>query len=164
VEGAAVLAAEAAGQLTHLDAEVLRAAAEAVDDPGISVVAAALRAAELGATAMHDPTEGGLAAGLHELASASQVGLDVEGGAIAWYEPGVAVCRALDCDPWATLASGCVLATFPAGSAEAAAATLTSEGHPAAVIGRVVTETGVRVDGAPLAWPARDELARRADG
>jgi hydrogenase expression/formation protein HypE len=161
VEGAAVLAAEAAGQLTHLDAEVVRAAAGAAADPGISVVAAALRAAELGATAMHDPTEGGLAAGLHELASASQVGLDVEAHAIAWYEPGVAVCRALDCDPWATLASGCVLATFPAVTAEAVTATLAEEGHPAAVIGRVTAGDGVRVDGAPLPWPARDELARR---
>ena len=164
VEGAAVLAAEAAGQLTHLDAEVLRAAAGAVDDPGISVVGAALRAAELGATAMHDPTEGGLAAGLHELASAAQVRLDVDARAIAWYEPGVAVCRALDCDPWATLASGCVLATFPAASADEVAATLTGEGYPATVIGRVVADSGVNVDGAPLAWPARDELARRLDG
>jgi hydrogenase expression/formation protein HypE len=161
VEGAAVLAAEAADELTHLDAEVLRAASGAADEPGISVVPAALRAAGLGATAMHDPTEGGLAAGLHELAGASQVGIDVEAGAIAWYEPGVAVCRALDLDPWATLASGCVLATFPASSAEAAAATLSDEGHPASVIGRVAATHGVRVDGAPLGWPARDELARR---
>ena len=161
VEGAAVLAAEAADELAHLDAEVLRAAAGAVDDPGISVVTAALRAAELGATAMHDPTEGGLAAGLHELASASRVALELDGDVVSWFAPGLAVCHALACDPWATLASGCVLAAFPAGVADAAVSTLTAEGHPASVIGRLVAGEGVQVDGAPLPWPARDELARR---
>jgi hydrogenase expression/formation protein HypE len=111
---------------------------------------------------MHDPTEGGIAAGLHELASASRVGLDIDAHAVAWYEPGVAVCRALDCDPWATLASGCVLATVPAGTADAVTTTLIGEGYVATAIGRVTAGEGVRVDDVPLPWPARDELARRS--
>src|SRR5262249_34990755 len=68
VEGAVVLAsADVAG----VDAAVFAAARNALTEPGISVVDAALAATELGATAMHDPTEGGLAAGLCELAVAS---------------------------------------------------------------------------------------------
>lgn len=74
-----MLAAEAADELAHLDDQVLRGAADAVDDPGISVIAAALRAAGLGATAMHDPTEGSLAARFHELASASGGALELDG-------------------------------------------------------------------------------------
>jgi hydrogenase maturation factor len=73
VEGAAVLAAEAADRLEALDPDALRAARDAAREPGLSVVAPALLAAELGASALHDPTEGGLATGLHELAEASGV-------------------------------------------------------------------------------------------
>lgn len=163
VEGAAVLAGEAGELLVGLDAEQLAAATAAVDDPGISVVSAALRAAELGATAMHDPTEGGLAAGLHELARASGTGLDIDGSAISWFAPGLAVCEELGCDPWATIASGCLLATFPAGEADGAVRALVRDGHAAAVIGEVVGAVGVRVDGAELAWPERDEVARRLE-
>ena len=163
VEGAAVLAAEHAARLGGLDDEVLRAATAAAHDPGIGIVAPALRAARLGATAMHDPTEGGLAAGLHELAHASNVALDLDGSALLWFEPGVEVCRRLGCDPWATLASGCVLATFAASQAQPAVEDLIAEGHQAAVIGRVSTGRGVRVDGRSLVWPDRDEVSRLGD-
>lgn len=161
VEGAAVLAAEETDALTGLEPGLLDAASAAVDDPGISVVGPALRAADLGASAMHDPTEGGLAAGLHEFAEASGVALELEGGAVAWFAPGVAVCEELGCDPWATLASGCLLATFPAGVADDAVAALTRDGHSAVKIGRAVDGRGVEVDGVRLPWPDRDELARR---
>ena len=70
VEGAAVLASEAADRLGDLDATVLQAARSALSDPGISVVDAALLATEQGAVAMHDPTEGGLATGLSCFAAA----------------------------------------------------------------------------------------------
>lgn len=161
VEGAAVLAAEQPDHLGALDPVELAAADGALDDPGISVVAAALRAAALGATAMHDPTEGGLAAGLHELAHASQVALRVDGAAIAWFAPGLAVCRQLDCDPWATLASGCLLATLPADVAQGALDTLRREGFAAAAIGAVESGRGVHVGSRALPWPDRDEVARR---
>lgn len=163
VEGAAVLAAGGHHRLTGVTPAELAAAARAADDPGISVVAAALRAAELGATAMHDPTEGGLAAGLHELAAAADVSLSLEGAAIAWFAPGQAVCRALGADPWATLASGCLLATFPAEGAEAAVTELRRSGHPAVRIGTVEHGAGVQVNGAPLPYPESDEVARLLD-
>jgi hydrogenase expression/formation protein HypE len=164
VEGAAVLAAEAADLLAGLPPGQLEAAAGAVEDPGISVVAPALRAAELGASAMHDPTEGGLAAGLHELAEASRVALAVDPDAIAWFGPGTAVCEELGCDPWSTLASGCLLATFPARVAHRAVDLLVRDGHAAVAVGRVEEGRGVRVGGNRLARPERDELARRLEG
>lgn len=161
VEGAAVLAVEAAGRLGGVDAALRRAAEEAVDDPGVCVVEAALAAAELGATSLHDPTEGGLAAGLHEMARASGTALRVDTGAVRWFAPGVAVCRALGADPWATLASGAVLATFPD---PGAAGELTRLGHPASVIGTVEAGSGVTDRfGRPVLWPDRDEVARVLD-
>jgi len=120
VEGAAVLAQEAAGRLGGMDTTMLAAAGAAFDRPGISVVEPALLAARLGATALHDPTEGGLAAGLHELADASGVRIRIDRRAVLWFEPGLAVCRALGADPWSTLASGTLLAAFPAATVEVA--------------------------------------------
>ncbi len=163
VEGAAVLAREAGARLDVLGTAELDAARQALSDPGISVVRPALAAAGLGATAMHDPTEGGLAAGLHELAGASGVRLRIERDAVVWFEPGISVCRALGADPWATLASGALLAVFPESTADAALRRLVREGYEAAVIGRVERGTGVcDGDDRAIAWPDRDEVARLA--
>jgi hydrogenase expression/formation protein HypE len=161
VEGAAVLASDAASRLGEVDQFMLGAAARALRDPGVSVVEAALAAAELGASALHDPTEGGLAAGLHELARAARVALRVDTAAIRWFPPGVAVCRALGADPWATLASGAVLAAFAPDRAGAALDALAELGHPASAIGVVEPGAGVRdLADKPIPWPFRDEVAR----
>jgi hydrogenase maturation factor len=161
VEGAAVLATEAAARLGGVDPAVRRAAAAALDDPGVSVVEAAVAAGDLGASALHDPTEGGLAAGLHELAAAAGVAVRVDRSAVRWFEPGVEVCHALGANPWAVLASGALLATFPGGEAAAAVDELARRGHRMATIGWVEVGSGVRdIDGRPIAWPSRDEVAR----
>ena len=161
VEGAAVLAREAADRLIGLDPTVLNEALRALDHPGISVVEAALLAAELGATAMHDPTEGGLAAGMHELAQASGVGVRVDQSSVMWFGPGRAICEALAADPMATLASGSLLAAFRPDRAQAALRALAGHGHAASDIGRALEGSGVyEADGRRLAWPERDEVAR----
>jgi hydrogenase maturation factor len=164
VEGAAVLAVEATASLRDLDRSLLELAADALQDPGISVVEPALRAAELGATSLHDPTEGGLATALHEVAEASGVSLRVDASAVLWFEPGVALCNAVGADPWGTLASGALLASFPPERAAAAQAELAASGFTAAAIARAVeasTDPPVFLeDGTPLARFDRDELSR----
>jgi hydrogenase maturation factor len=160
IEGAAVLAEEAAARLRGLEADVLARAAAAVNSPGISIVAHALRAAALGARAMHDPTEGGLASGLHELAEASGVRLVVREEDVLWFEPGLAVCEALGADPWGTLASGALLAAFPEDRAADACRAL-GEIAPARVIGCAEPGSGVvRESGEPILHFDRDEVAR----
>jgi hydrogenase expression/formation protein HypE len=164
IEGAAVLALDHPAALSTAPQGSLQAAATALDDPGISVVEPALAAAEPGATAMHDPTEGGLAAALWELATASRVALRVDRERIAWFRPGLDVCRAAGADPWATLASGALLATFPGPQADEAVRHLNARGHAAAVIGRAEPGEGVRdTAGTPIPWPDRDEVARLLD-
>jgi len=161
VEGAAVLAQEAAGRLGGMDTAMLAAADAAFDRPGISVVEPALLAARLGATALHDPTEGGLAGGLHELADASGVRIRIDRRAVLWFEPGIAVCRALGADPWSTLASGTLLAAFPAATVEVALQALAEQGYSAAAIGETEPGSGVRdAAGRSIPWRERDEVDR----
>lgn len=161
IEGASVLAREAADRLEAVEPSVVQEAREALDRPGISVVEPALLAAELGANALHDPTEGGLAVGLHEMATAAGARITIDETAVLWFEPGLAVCRALGADPWSTLASGTLVAVFPPDAADAALAAFAEQGHPAALIGRVEEGSGVYDGGGrPLPWSERDEVAR----
>ncbi len=161
VEAAAVLAAEARDRLESVDLATLARACGALRDPGISVVEAALAAAALGATALHDPTEGGLATGLAELAQASGVRILVDPERVLWFGPGCAVCRALGADPWGALASGALLAAFPPDRAAGACEALARRGIPAHVIGSAETGGGIALrDGSPLPEFARDEVAR----
>ena len=165
IEGAAVLALEHAAVLGSAPRASVEAAAAALEDPGISVVEAAIAAAELGATAMHDPTEGGIAAALWELASAGQVALRIDRDRIAWFPPGLDVCRAAGADPWATLASGTLLAAFTQPAASDAVRRLTARGHDAVIIGSAEPGEGVRdTVGGPIPWPDRDEVARLLAG
>ena len=161
VEAAAVLANEVTATKSEIAPELWQAALSALETPGILVVEAALRATALGANALHDPTEGGLSAGLHEMAEASTVALELDGDAILWFEPGTTLCAALGADPWGALASGALLAAFPATRAEAACKTLTEEGFATAIIARAGVGSGVRFNnGHELPRYERDEVLR----
>ena len=162
VEGAAVLADLLTTECPDtVSARTLEAARSAIDTPGLLVVEPALAAARAGATALHDPTEGGLSAGLHEMADASAVALSVEAERILWFEPGVELCAFAGLDPWGTLASGALLAGFASERVEGALRDLESAGHPGSVIGRAECGDGVTLTGdGPLARFERDELSR----
>ena len=165
VEAAAVLANEMAAAQQSVSPELWQAALGALNTPGICVVDAALRAASLGAHALHDPTEGGLSAGLHELAETAGLALQLDEDAMLWFEPGTALCHVLGADPWGALASGALLAAIPADRAESACRTLTEEGFQAAVIGQGVEGAGVRfADGRELPRYERDEVLRLFSG
>ena len=164
VEGAAVIA-DARPDL-EIASPLLDRARQALRDPGISVVEPALLATRLGATALHDPTEGGIATALHEVAEAANVALvDLDASAVLWFEPGVELCRAIGADPWGTLASGALLAAFPPERAAAAREALGAHGHEAVAIARAAAGSGVTLrDGTGLPRFERDELSRVLDG
>ena len=168
VEGTAILAGDHAELLQNAGVSVtdIQAGAARLASPGISVrpAASALQAAAE-VHAMHDPTEGGLAAALHELAEAAGVGLRVDRDAVPVLPECRRICRALGLDPFALLASGALLASLPGSQAPAAIATLHDKGLGAAVIGQATPPTeGCRwtVDGnnVPIPTIERDELAR----
>ena len=167
IEGTSVLAHEAAEALRAggMSQGEVSAAAGLLDAPGISVVRAAGAAASAGVTAMHDPTEGGLATGLAELATAAKAGLEVDAAAVRVLPETQAVCRALGLDPLGLLASGSLLAAASPERAEAVLAALRADGVDAAVIGRVTeASAGLRLRSADgvreLPSFPRDELAR----
>jgi hydrogenase maturation factor len=167
LEGASILARTADAELAARGvAQELRARArDFLHRPGISVKADAAAATGAAAVhAMHDPTEGGLATGLWELAAAAGVGLRIDRAAIPVLPECAAACRALGLDPLGLIASGALLVTCGAGEADAVLRAWRGAGIPGAVIGRVVAPAdGVMLTGpgaGPLPCFARDELAR----
>ena len=113
VEGTSIIAREMRETLLEQGwsgAEVDEAA-NYLYKPGISVLGPALAAAEAElVTAMHDPTEGGVATGLWEMADASGCGLEVELSAVPVTRLTAAACAAFGLDPLGTIASGGLLA------------------------------------------------------
>jgi hydrogenase expression/formation protein HypE len=160
--GMKLLAKNSAGQPGLSDAELLTAQ-KYLYEPGISVVRDAHIATQAGRVhAMHDPTEGGLAGALWELANASRKRLVFDPGAV--YVPALAgrVCAAFGLDPLATIASGALLLAAAAEDATQIRAALEENGIPCGAIGQV--EDGPEgvwlADGSRFPRPARDEIAR----
>ena len=99
----------------------------------------AVLAAAPGVRAFRDPTRGGLAATLNEIAARSGVGVLLDEQAIPVAPAVRAACEMLGLDPLTVANEGKFVAVVPVGEADAALAAL--RGHPlgaaAAVIGRV---------------------------
>ena len=133
--------------------------------PGLSVVAAARIARQAGATALHDPTEGGLATGLHELATAAGCGLRLDAGAIPVYPETRALCQHFGLDPLGLIASGALLIAVPPARLAELHTELAAAGIPASSIGEITPPAAGRLlHGAagPRDLPvfARAEIAR----
>jgi len=168
IEGTAILALEHEAELRLRGApeKVLRVAAGWLENPGISVTPAARVLVEAGGVhAMHDPTEGGLATALHELAEAAGIGLRIRRDAIPVLPECQAVCDALGLDPLGLLASGALLAAVDPDAAPRALQALRDAGVPASVIGEALSPREGRMlvdrdEVRPLPEFARDELAR----
>jgi hydrogenase expression/formation protein HypE len=164
IEATAIIAREKRAMLAAtLPADFLDRCAGFLHDPGISVVRDAQIATQAGRVhAMHDPTEGGLATGLWEMADASGRRLSVDYHS-ALLEDSRNVCAAIGIDPLGAIASGSLLMAVEADDAEAISAALEAAGIPAFNIGRVEDGPAQVVgsnDGKSLARPARDEIAR----
>ena len=168
IEGTSLLAREARPQLeaAGVAGDVIERAANFLHAPGISVVPEARAAhATGGVTSMHDPTEGGLATALAELATASGTGIAVDGDAVQILEECAELCDALGVDPWGLIASGALLITAGPESASEVIDAVTAIGVAANDIGEVRPPGDgltLRTGGAesPLPTFARDELAR----
>lgn len=138
LEGTSILAAEKADALRSWLEESLRQEALSLrHTPGISVVKEALVAADYGATAMHDPTEGGIAMGLYELASASAVGLTLDLDAVSILPVTQQICRYFGLNPLGLISSGALLLTIPPDRWPALYTVFQSHGIAARIIGAI---------------------------
>jgi hydrogenase maturation factor len=136
LEGTSILALDFAARLAGQVPEALLAEARAYRRE-LSVVPEGLAAAELGATAMHDPTEGGVVGALWEMAEASGTGFRVQEARIPVRPATTAICAALGVDPLRLIASGALLVACPDGPRMVRG--LGQRGVPAAIIGEVTT-------------------------
>jgi len=167
IEGTAILAREKRQALSRkLPGKILRQAQRLLFRPGISVVRDALLAERYGEIhAMHDPTEGGLASALYELAKAGGVGLRVYKEKVPILEETRRFSEVLGFDPFALIASGSLLVVASAESAPKLLLAYRRRNVTAAIIG----EVREAVEGVqwvehgrtkPLRVPERDEIAR----
>lgn len=164
IEATALLAKEFAERLQNVLApEELDRARGFLFDPGISVVRDAQIATCAGkVTAMHDPTEGGLASALWELAEACGQQMVVDPGAIPVPAIAAKICAALGLNPLASIASGALLMAVAPGDSAAIRSALIAEQIPCAEIGFVQAGEAIvcQVNGTVLPRPSRDEIAR----
>ena len=168
VEGTALIAREKPASLAGvMDDDELSRCAGFLRDPGISVVREAQLALASGEVhAMHDPTEGGVATGLWELAEAAGLGVEIERERLPVLPECRLMCRHLDLDPLGLIGSGSLLVAAAPADAETIVAGIAAEGIAATTIGRLVSAAEghrlVAADGTrePLPRFARDELAR----
>jgi hydrogenase maturation factor len=169
IEGTSILAADFAQDLDELPRELLARARDFLRDPGISVVREARAAAQVGGvSAMHDPTEGGVATGLWELAAASGVGLEVDRAAIHIPEESQAICDLLGVNPLEAIASGALLLSVQSGRHSEVMGAISARGIQVAEIGEVRAGEGVTLHTSRgperLQPPARDAIAALFEG
>jgi hydrogenase expression/formation protein HypE len=111
------------------------------------LVAAILDAGGAAVHALRDPTRGGLASALNEIAQASGIGVDLAEGTIPVPPLVAAACEMLGLDPLHVANEGCLVAFVAADAAEAVLAAMRArpEGTGAVHIGTVVDEHPGRV-------------------
>ena len=137
IEGIAVMAQEKPERL-GLDAESLKNARNLIFEPGISVFKDARIAVEQGGvTAMHDPTEGGLATGLREIAAACGYGITVKRESIPVLDLAEKILPNLNIDPLGVLASGSLLVCCNPDSAQKILSAWRKNGIAGSLIGEI---------------------------
>ena len=134
IEGTGILATDFvdAAREAGIEQATLDRAADFFEEISVHPEAERLRSA---ATAMHDPTEGGVVTGCVELAAASGVDLVVERESIPIRPETAAICAAMGVDPLRIFGSGALLATVPPSAVDPALDALAEADIDAAVIG-----------------------------
>jgi len=169
LEGTAILAVEKRKKLSaQIPRDVLDRAAKLICEPGISVVRDALTACAAagkgGIHAMHDPTEGGVATALYELAEAAGCGAVVDYDKIPVRDDTRRFCEILGLDPLGIISSGALLIASAPQATDGIIRAARTAGINAVRIGSITPQRGVRLlkNGKELPMPRydSDELAK----
>jgi hydrogenase expression/formation protein HypE len=166
IEGTAILASDREPDLRKtLNAAELKKAKEFYGR--ISVVKDALTACRTGGVhAMHDPTEGGVAGGIHEMADASGLGVHVFQDKIVVESETAKICSFFDLDPMQLIGSGALLIAADAEKTWQIIRGLKQHQIKAEVIGEFLADKAQRIltlkngETQPLPRPASDHLWR----
>ena len=167
VEAASILAHTHSDRLRRsFDRSFLDRAARAIVRPGISVSRIADDLWErFDVKMMHDPTEGGISAAIHEVCRHYKAGCVIDARRLRFYPPALRLAQHFGISPLGMISSGCLLVFMGAKEAAAARNHLRRKGIPCEIAGRIVpaaqgivlvTESGA----VPLPEFWTDELAR----
>ena len=164
IEGTAILATEKYEKLKNaIDNETLISAQRFFDK--ISVVNDALTAFKCGGVdAMHDPTEGGILGGIHEMAEASGHGVKVYYEKIPVAKETLKICNFFKIDPLQLISSGALLIAARKSKSRKIIRELKAQGINASIIGEFVENREERVlvrengEELPLPKPKCDHL------
>jgi hydrogenase expression/formation protein HypE len=163
LEGTAILASDRAEILTEEFGEKFVERCKSFFGR-LSIMKEALLAFEFGGVqAMHDPTEGGLAGGLNELADAAKVGFRVYEDKVPLEPETKKICQFFEIDPLRLISSGSLIIVANSKLVEGIESRLTDADIASSVIGEIIesgNRTIVRKNGKeePLPMPLSDEL------
>jgi hydrogenase expression/formation protein HypE len=167
IEATAIIALEKAKELRgHLEDRLLERAQNYLHSPGISVVDEANIVSSIkDVHALHDPTEGGIFTGIFEVATASNLGVEVYYDKIPISEETRILCGAYDVDPLGTFASGSLLIAVSPSATKDVISRLAAESITATRIGIMSSkEKGMRLikkaKNLPLPVYHQDELSK----
>ncbi len=166
IEGTAAIARERREELLSVfDKEFVDRAARFLFKPGLSIAREATLALDHRVTAMHDPTEGGVAMGVYELAEASGKSVELSVDNIIVRKETERICARYELDPLGLLGSGALLATFRPADADRFVSAVHKLGIDASVVGRIVPgrrrSRMISCDGVrPLSFSERDEVLK----
>ncbi len=161
IEGTTILAKEREEELLQrFSPEFVQEARDF--DRFLSVVKDAQVAVKSGVVAMHDITEGGVFGALWEIASAGNVGLEIDLKAIPIRQESVEICEFFDVNPYELMSSGSMLIVTENG--EKLVSELRKAGIHSAIVGRT-TDSNDRIlrNGDEVRYldkPHTDELYR----
>ncbi len=155
IEGTAVLATDFDEEI-DASKDLLEEGAALFEELGVLPDARALREY---ASALHDPTEGGLIDGALELAVASNATARIERERVPIRDVTARLCEAMGVDPLSVFGSGALLAAVPPEDAENALDALDDAGIGAAEIGEIAEgDPGLVLNGERIDEPVRDDL------
>ncbi|RLG59879.1 hypothetical protein DRN86_03550 [Candidatus Geothermarchaeota archaeon] len=145
IEGTSILATDFRDKLKErgIREELIRKGQEFINE--ISVINEALTLARIGASSMHDPTEGGILCGLAEVAYSSDVKILVWEKKIIVRNETRIFCEKLGLDPLKLISSGCLIATLPKNRIEEAVKELKKLNIKCSIIGEVTEGRGLIV-------------------
>ncbi|MCD6240076.1 AIR synthase family protein [Candidatus Bathyarchaeota archaeon] len=145
IEGTAILATEKYEKLKKaIDNKMLISAKSFFDK--ISIVDDALIAFKCGGVdAMHDPTEGGILGGIHEIADASRLGVKIYREKIPIAKETLKICSFFEIDPLQLISSGALLIAARKGKSQEIIEKLRTCGINASIIGEFVENQDIRI-------------------
>ncbi len=145
IEGTAILASDREAQLSKTFNQALIESAKSFYRQ-ISVVKEALTAYRCGGVhAMHDPTEGGVLNGIHEMADAAGLGVRIVEEKITIEPETAKICRFYEIDPLQLISSGALLIAVEPEAANKIIDALSQEHIFAEVIGEFSANSNKRI-------------------